>query len=97
MRDGSISDFTKIDLLPSDMMTALFKAHREQLQMQSRLTFLHLLLEILKLLNLQRKSAWICAFHAWPLSWHVCIRPWTIRQYAGFSTAKGSNSFTGEI
>ena len=33
------------------------------------------------------------SIYAWTHGHHVCRRPWTIRQYAGFSTAKESNAF----
>ncbi len=33
------------------------------------------------------------AISAWPVLDHVRLQPWTIRQYAGFSTAEESNAF----
>jgi methylmalonyl-CoA mutase N-terminal domain/subunit len=32
-----------------------------------------------------------------PLYYYVCASPWTIRQYAGFSTAEESNAFIDVI
>ena len=87
-------DFTKIDLLPSDMMTALFEStsrtvtNAEQIDIPALATGDPESIEFAK-----ENPAWICAFHAWPLSWHVCNSPLDTRQYAGFSTAKESNSF----
>ena len=40
-----------------------------------------------------RYPARLRAFRARPAGHHVRLRPWTIRQYAGFSTAEESNAF----
>ncbi len=38
-------------------------------------------------------SAGLAPFHRGPYSSMYVTRPWTIRQYAGFSTAEESNAF----
>lgn len=42
-------------------------------------------------------AAGIAPFLRGPYSTMYVMRPWTIRQYAGFSTAEESNAFTVEI
>ena len=87
-------DFTKIDLLPSDMMTALFKStsrtvtNAEQIDIPALATGDPEAIEFAK-----ENQPGFAPFMRGPYPGMYATRPWTIRQYAGFSTAKESNSF----
>ena len=87
-------DFTKIDLLPSDMMTALFKStsrtvtNAEQIDIPALATGDPENIEFAK-----ENQPGFAPFMRGPYPGMYATRPWTIRQYAGFSTAKESNSF----
>ena len=87
-------DFTKIDLLPSDMMTALFKStsrtvtNAEQIDIPALATGDPETIEFAK-----ENQPGFAPFMRGPYPGMYATRPWTIRQYAGFSTAKESNSF----
>ena len=87
-------DFTKIDLLPSDMMTALFKStsrtiiNAEQIDIPALATGDPETIEFVK-----ENQPGFAPFMRGPYPGMYATRPWTIRQYAGFSTAKESNSF----
>ena len=87
-------DFTKIDLLPSDTMTALFKStsrtvtNAEQIDIPSLATGDPENIEFAK-----ENQPGFAPFMRGPYPGMYATRPWTIRQYAGFSTAKESNSF----
>ena len=87
-------DFTKIDLLPSDTMTALFKStsrtvtNAEQIDIPALATGDPENIEFAK-----ENQPGFAPFMRGPYPGMYATRPWTIRQYAGFSTAKESNSF----
>ena len=87
-------DFTKIDLLPSDMMRALFKStsrtfpNAEQIDIPALATGDPENIEFAK-----ENQPGFAPFMRGPYPGMYATRPWTIRQYAGFSTAKESNSF----
>jgi methylmalonyl-CoA mutase len=87
-------DFTKIDLLPSDMMTALCKnisrtvINAEQIDIPPLATGSSEAIEFAK-----ENQPGFAPFMRGPYPGMYATRPWTIRQYAGFSTAKESNSF----
>ena len=87
-------DFTKIDLLPSDTMTALFKStsrtvtNAEQIDIPALATGDPETIEFAK-----ENQPGFAPFMRGPYPGMYATRPWTIRQYAGFSTAKESNSF----
>ena len=87
-------DFTNIDLLPSDMMTALFEStsrtvtNAEQIDIPALATGDPESIEFAK-----ENQPGFAPFMRGPYPGMYATRPWTIRQYAGFSTAKESNSF----
>jgi methylmalonyl-CoA mutase len=85
-------DFSKIDWKPAARMQAAAKAEEwlspEHIALKSYYTR-----EDLEGLEHLEYAAGIPPFLRGPYSTMYAMRPWTIRQYAGFSTAEESNAF----
>ncbi len=87
-------DFTKIDLLPSDMMTARIGNVSRPVTNAEQIELPALATRNSESINFAKENQpGFAPFMRGPYPGMYATRPWTIRQYAGFSTAKESNSF----
>ena len=87
-------DFTKIDLLPSDMMTARIEGISRPITNAEQIELPVLAAGNSEAIDFARENQpGFAPFMRGPYPGMYATRPWTIRQYAGFSTAKESNSF----
>ncbi|MDC0062428.1 methylmalonyl-CoA mutase [Candidatus Puniceispirillum sp.] len=87
-------DFTKIDLPPSDMMTARIGSVSRPVTNAEQIELPALANGNSGSINFARENQpGFAPFMRGPYPGMYATRPWTIRQYAGFSTAKESNSF----
>ena len=87
-------DFTKIDLLPSDLMTAHIGSVSRSVTNAEQIDIPALATGNTESINfaIENKPGF-APFMRGPYPGMYATRPWTIRQYAGFSTAKESNNF----
>ena len=87
-------DFTKIDLLPSDMMTARIDGISRPITNAEQIELPVLAVGKSETIDFARgNQPGFAPFMRGPYPGMYATRPWTIRQYAGFSTAKESNRF----
>ena len=87
-------DFTEIDLLPSEMMTAQIGSVSRPVTNAEQIELPVIAAGNIESLNFARANQpGFAPFMRGPYPGMYATRPWTIRQYAGFSTAKESNSF----
>ena len=87
-------DFTKIDLLPSDLMTARIGSVSQSVTNAEQIELPVLATGKSETIDFARgNQPGFAPFMRGPYPGMYATRPWTIRQYAGFSTAKESNSF----
>jgi methylmalonyl-CoA mutase len=86
-------DFSKIDPL-AEIKVKNQKPEAEQWQVAEQIPVKsYYVAEDLKLAEHLNFTAGVAPFLRGPYSTMFAIRPWTIRQYAGFSTAEESNAF----
>ena len=87
-------DFTKIDLLPSDMMMARIGSVSQPVVNAEQIELPALATGNSENINFAKENQpGFAPFMRGPYPGMYATRPWTIRQYAGFSTAKESNNF----